>query len=158
MELMMHSKIFIVIVKIVIPLLSKQITRTFSLFLNFMSFVLSSTFTCKSILKHSSINNKSDQLNGFSYSRRKFSRITCLRATYYSERNLALFVVDESHSKDNNSCCTSEFGSINLFLFSYYNTLLVCWVFLALFFVVIDVFMAYRFHVYQQHVYSVGYV
>lgn len=38
---------------------------TFSLFLNFMYFVLSSTFTCKSILKHSSINNKSDQLNGF---------------------------------------------------------------------------------------------
>lgn len=120
----MHSKMLIIIVKIVIPLLSKQIARTFSLFLNFMSFVLSSIFTCKSILKHSSINNKSDQLNGFSY-RTKFSRIACLWTTYYSERNLPLFIVDEYHSKDNNSCCTSEFGSINLF-FSYYNTLLVC--------------------------------
>lgn len=58
-----------------------------------------------------------------------------------AERNLPLFIVDESHSKDNNSCCTSEFGSINLyygsllffFCFVYYNTLLVCGFFLALF-------------------------
>lgn len=71
-----------------------------------------------------------------------------------AERNLPLFIVDESHSKDNNSCCTSEFGSINLyygsllFFFALYITTLYLFVgFSLLFFLVIDVFMAYRLHV-----------
>lgn len=59
-------------------------------------------------------------------------------------RSLPLFIVDESHSKNNNSCCTTEFGSIN---FCVFFRIIQHYLFVDFSFLIIDVFMVFWFHV-----------